>query len=77
MTRDYDAMRAVLATAARGEFDYQSDWHCSKTQWRCPSLRTPFDYQSDWHCSKTLVQMLYLEMGYLSIKESRTLTYRP
>ena len=35
-------------------FDYQSEWHCSKTG-SVPLLRgTLFDYQSEWHCSKTV-----------------------
>ena len=34
-------------------FDYQSDWHCSKTDVANVSALPKFDYQSDWHCSKT------------------------
>ena len=34
-------------------FDYQSDWHCSKTTTWSSTARPLFDYQSDWHCSKT------------------------
>ena len=34
-------------------FDYQSDWHCSKTMALHMFDPQMFDYQSDWHCSKT------------------------
>ena len=41
------------AVATMAQFDYQSEWHCSKTE-QVRALRySRFDYQSEWHCSKT------------------------
>ena len=37
-----------------GEFDYQSDRHCSKTDSTYLMQNEKFDYQSDRHCSKTI-----------------------
>ena len=37
-----------------GEFDYQSDRHCSKTAPPHGEPWAKFDYQSDRHCSKTI-----------------------
>ena len=40
--------------SSNGQFDYQSECHCSKTQF-IPSIRwRRFDYQSECHCSKTV-----------------------
>ena len=36
-----------------GQFDYQSEWHCSKTPTAWAATGSWFDYQSEWHCSKT------------------------
>ncbi|MDD7583855.1 hypothetical protein [Tractidigestivibacter sp.] len=36
-----------------GQFAYQSDWHCSKTEDARTTEEWQFAYQSGWHCSKT------------------------
>ena len=45
---------AKVALFDGDEFDYQSEWHCSKTVRGDSGRLRRFDYQSEWHCSKTM-----------------------
>ena len=45
-------------------FDYQLDWHCSKTDIVFERHRSLFDYQLDWHCSKTVEMAVGAILGH-------------